>query len=330
MMDSFASEEGSETMKIGIIGAGNVGAACLVSLIMRGVGREIVVVNRRRERAEGLVADARYGAPLSGPVALSAGTYSDLAGARLILITVGVNEKEGGATDRDDPEGRLRLLDQNATVYRDVVPKIVSAAPDAILLVVTDPPDPLADLARRLAGHDRVLSTGTFLDTLRFRVHIARHLDVAPMSVDAQVLGEHGTSQVFVWSSARVAGTPLNRLAMQAGQAGEAVRQRIEDEVRSANIAIIEGIGASQHGIGMAAARIAEAVLRDEKLAIPIGAYQEQYGVTLSLPAIIGRTGLVQILEPDLTHDERRALELCAEMLRQAVSRCVGGTRVAP
>jgi L-lactate dehydrogenase len=167
-------------MKIGIIGTGAVGAACALATLMRGIASEIVLVNRSRDRSRGMATDMGYGAPLSSVTKIRDGEYSDLADAALIMITAGVNEKTGGATDRNDPLGRLRLLDKNTAVYRDVVPKIVAVAPDAVLLVVTDPPDPLADLTRRLAGHDRVLSTGTLLDSLRFRVHLSRRLNVAP------------------------------------------------------------------------------------------------------------------------------------------------------
>src|SRR5258706_7914459 len=118
------------------------------------------------------------------------------------MLAGGVNEKSGGATDRGDPKGRLNLLHTNAGIYRDMVPRVVAAAPGAVLLVVTDPPDPLADLARRLAGHDRVLSTGTLLDRLRFRVHLAAQLGVDTPSIAAQVLGEHGPSGVLLSSSA--------------------------------------------------------------------------------------------------------------------------------
>src|SRR5207253_9458054 len=119
------------------------------------------------------------------------------------------NEKSGGATDRNDPLGRLRLLDKNAEIYRQVIPLINEAAQDAVLLVVTDPPDPLAYLTRELAGHDRVLSTGTLLDSLRFRMHLGRKLKVAPTNVEAQVLGEHGRSQSFQWSGVGVGGVPI-------------------------------------------------------------------------------------------------------------------------
>src|SRR5919204_4064400 len=170
--------------KVGVVGAGQVGQACAFALVLRASAREVVLVDRVRERAVAVATDIRYGAPLSPPVAISAGDFGDLAGAGVVLITAGVNEKEGGATDRDDPRGRLVLLEPNADVYRDVVPRIVAAAPDALLVAVTDPPDPLADLTRALAGHDRVLGTGTVIDTLRFRVHVAAALRVHASAVE--------------------------------------------------------------------------------------------------------------------------------------------------
>ncbi|HEX9433705.1 MAG TPA: NAD(P)-binding domain-containing protein [Burkholderiales bacterium] len=302
-------------MKVGIVGAGRVGAACALALVTRGSAREIVIVDRTRARAKAVAADLRYGAPLCPEVALHDGDYAQLAGADLVMLTAGVNEKSGGATDRGDPEGRLRLLDTNAGIYRDIVPKVVAAAPAAVLLVVTDPPDPLADLARRLAGHDRVVSTGTLLDSLRFRVHLAARLGVDPASVEAQVVGEHGTSEVLLWSSARVGGMPVTEALMHD------VRSAVEREVRYANITIIEGNEASQFGIGIVSARIAEAVLRDERAVLPIGAYNAGYGVTLSLPSIVGREGVSRILQPAMSDEERRSLAQSAEVLRRALQR---------
>jgi L-lactate dehydrogenase len=308
-------------MKVGVVGAGAVGAACVFALVMRGVAREIVLVDRTRARAKAVATDMRYGAPLSARMTLADGDYRDLAGAGLVMITVGVNEKTGGATDRGDPAGRLKLLDTNAKIYREIVPQIVAAAPKAVILVVTDPPDPLADLARELAGHDRVLSTGTYLDSLRFRVHLAQALGVDPASVEAQVLGEHGTSEVFVWSGARIASVPAADAFEQRGLAAEETRRRIEQDVRYANITIIEGNNASQYGIGMVSARIAEMVLRDEGAVIPIGHYSAAYGVTLSLPSIVGRHGATASFEPRLAAEERQALNRSAETLKKAVAR---------
>lgn len=307
-------------MKIGIIGAGGVGSACLLSLVMRGIACQVVVIDKNLPRAKGVVADLQYGATLSPAVELRAGDYSDLNDAVLVIITAGINERTGGATDRNDPAGRLKLLGTNAEIYGDIVPRIVAVAPQAILLVVTDPPDPLADLARQLAGHERVLSTGTFLDTMRFRFHLARRLKVNPMYVEAQVVGEHGTSQVFLWSSARVAGMPVSQLLEKSGESGEAFRSSVEQEVRYANITIIEGTGASQLGIGMVTARIAEAILRDERAVIPIGSYNPRYDVTLSLPSVLGRRGVTQILEPEMSAEERQGLEHSADVLRNTLA----------
>jgi len=307
-------------MKLGIVGTGAVGSACAMASVLRGAAREIILVDRTRARAKGVATDLRYGTPLSAATEIRDGDYADLAGAALVMITAGVNEKAGGATDRNDPAGRLRLLAANARIYEEVVPEVVAAAPQAVLLAVTDPPDPLADVARRIARHECVLSTGTFLDSLRFRVHLARHFAVSPNSVEAQVLGEHGTSSVFLWSSARIAGVPALEEIRRRGGSLDDFRRGIEREVRYANITIIEGIGASQYGIGMVCARIAEMVLRHEQAVIPIGSFQKELGVTLSLPSVVGRSGVTQVLQPALSAEERQGLEKSAETLRQALA----------
>lgn len=299
-------------MKIGIVGAGAVGTACMFAMALRGSAGEIVVVNRTRERARGIVTDLQYGMVLGPAVSLRPGDYDDLRGAAIVMITAGVNEQAGGATDRNDPAGRLRLLGTNAGIYRDIVPRIVAAAPDALLLVITDPPDPLADLTRQLAGHDRVLSSGTFLDSLRFRFHLGQKLGVAPRSVEAHVIGEHGTSQVYLWSTARVAGAPFAQ--------SDALRREVEDDVRFANISIIEGTGATRLGIGVVAARIAEMIGRDERAVVPIGSYQARYGVTLSVPSRLGRDGVAGVLMPPLAESEARALDESAATLRRALA----------
>ena len=306
-------------MKLGIVGTGNVGCAIAFAAVMRGSAREILLVNRTSKTAEAVATDIRYGTPLGPKVDIKCGSYEALSGADVVLITSGVNEKAGGATDRNDPQGRLRLLEKNAKIYREIVPQIVHAAPKAVLVAVTDPPDPLADIARETSGHDRVLSTGTFLDSLRFRVRLGKHFGVNPACVEAQVIGDHGTAQVFLWSSARIAGVPVSALLKERRESMDEVRTRIESDVRYANITIIEGHGASQYGIGIISARIAEMVLNDERAAIPIGSYHHAFGVTLSLPSIVGRAGVLTVLPPDLTPEERSSLEKSAESLRSAL-----------
>lgn len=308
-------------MKVGVVGAGTVGRACVLALLQRGSCREIVLVNRTRETAAGVVTDARYASSLlPAPVELSCGGYSDLGGADLIMITLGVNEQSGGATDPDDPRGRLRLLDANAAIYREVIPQIVAAAPEAMLLIVTDPPDPLTDIAREAAGHGRVFGTGTLIDSLRLRFHIAQRLGVAPWSVDANVVGEHGKSSVALWSSATVGGRRVSALLEEREGSAEKAQAEIEEEVSNANITIIEGIGASQYGIGIASARLAEAVLRDERVVLPVGSYHDRYGVTLSLPAVVGAQGVHRTLMPELSESEGQGLEHSAQVLRDALA----------
>jgi L-lactate dehydrogenase len=311
-------------MKVGVIGAGRVGSACAFALAVRSVVREVVVVNRARARARAVATDIRYGVPLSGRTEIRDGDYADLSGAGLVLITSGVNEKTGGATDRNDPEGRLKLLDKNAAIYRDIVPRVVAAAPEAVLLVVTDPPDALADLARTLSGHERVLSTGTWLDSLRFQTHLAATLGIDPDSVEAQILGEHGTSQVFVWSGARVRGVPLKQVVSARTTALAELRETIEREVRYANITIIEGNDASQYGIAMVSARIAEVVLRDERAVVPVGCFSKRFGVTLSLPSVLGRAGVRETFQPELSEEEEKLLAHSAETLQKASARACG------
>lgn len=308
-------------MKLGIVGTGNVGCAIALAAVTRGSARDIVLVNRNSKVAEAVAIDLRYGTPLGPRLDIAHGDYAALEGSGVVLITAGVNEKTGGATDRSDPRGRLRLLEKNAAIYREIVPKIVRAAPHAMLVAVTDPPDPLADIARRAAGHERVLSTGTFLDSLRFRVHLGAYFGADPADVEAQVIGDHGTSQVFLWSSARIAGVPVTSLLRERGEGLRQLCTKIENEVRYANITIIEGHDASQYGIGIVSARIAEMVLRDERSAIPIGSYQRDFGVTLSLPSILGRGGIIRVLQPDLSVDEREGLKRSAEFLRDALER---------
>jgi L-lactate dehydrogenase len=297
--------------KVGVVGVGAVGQACAYSLVLRGSAREVVLVDRTAERAAAVADDIGFGLALTPTTRITSGHWSALRGATVVLICAGINEKSGGATDRDDTAGRLRLLDDNQAVYRDIVPRIVAHAPDAVLLVVTDPPDPLADLTRMLAGHDRVLSTGTIIDTLRFRTHVAASLGVDPSAVEGWVVGEHGTTEVLLWSSVRIGGRPLDR---------SVDRPRVEHDVRFANIAIIEGNGASQFGIGVAAARIAEAIVRDEHAVLPVAAYRERYGVTVTLPTVVGREGAMGEIEPEMSELERRAFERSVEALRAAGS----------
>lgn len=306
-------------MTVGIIGAGFVGAACAKAMLLRGSCDHIVLNDIIAKKAKGLANDLSHGALLCPATQIEAGPISRLAGAAIVVITAGINERSGHAIDRKDKRGRLLLLPHNTEIYKDIVPQIASVAPDAVILVVTDPPDALADVARHLISDARIVSAGTFLDSLRFRLQIARQLDCPPALVDANVIGEHGTSQVYVWSNARVGGENVLGLVEARGLDPIEFRREVEESVKYANIEIIEGTGASQHGIGIVTARLVEAMLRDEKFVAPVGSYHTQYDVTLSLPSVIDSTGVSEVLIPTLEEAESRALTASAEALREAL-----------
>ena len=242
-----------------------------------------------------------------------------MADASIVVVTAGINEQTGKAIDRGDKRGRLLLLGDNAKTYEEIIPQLASAAPQAVILVVTDPPDPLADIALELAPDNPVVSAGTFLDTLRFRLQLARRLQCHPSSVDALVLGEHGTSQVYVWSSAQVGGETVLERVGRSGEDVDKFRSEVEQAVKFANIDIIEGTGASQHGIGIVTARLVEAMLRDERLVAPVGVYRKEFSVTFSLPAVIGDGGVLKVLDPKLSADESEALANSANVIFDAL-----------
>ncbi len=308
------------TLKIAIIGVGAVGTSCAKAMLLRGSCHEIVLLDVNERRARGVATDLSHGAVLCPATRIRAGDYEDLADAAVVAITAGINEQAGKAIDRGDKLGRLRLLAHNAKVYEDIIPRIVRVAPRVPILVITDPPDPLADVARRFTTTNPVLSSGTFLDTLRFRLQIAKRLQCHPSSVEALVIGEHGTSQVYVWSSAQIGGAPVLERVVKEGLDAASFRAEVEAAVKFANIDIIEGTGASQHGIGIVTARIVEAMLRDEGLVAPIGVLQPEFAVTLSLPAVIGHGGVLRVLPPALSAEEAEALAASAAVIAGALA----------
>jgi L-lactate dehydrogenase len=316
-------------MKAGIIGIGAVGRAAALAATQRGSATELVLVDRTAAVSRAVALDLGYGIPLGASMRIIAGDYAALKGAGIVIVTAGVNEKAGGATDRNDPSGRLRLLDKNVSVMQDVIPRVAASAPDAVIVIATDPPDPLADVARALAPKAKVFSTGTFLDSLRFRTHLADALGVNPLTVRADVLGEHGKSEVLHWSGAAIAGVPWKNVVAQRGIDEKALKARVDDAVRHANINIIEGIGASQYGIGIVIARLIEAVLRDEKLVIPVGAHSREHGVTYSLPSVVGAGGVESVLAPRLEPQEQEALAKSIATLQEALAKSEASRLIA-
>jgi len=230
-------------MKIGIVGCGMVGSTSAYALVMSGVGREIVLVDLNRARAEAEANDIYHAVPFASPMTVRAGDYADLAGSRVVVIAGGVAQRPG--------ETRLQLLQRNVAVFHDIVPPVLKAAPDAVLLVVTNPVDVMTHVAAQFAAdfgvpHTRVIGSGTTLDSARFRALIGRHFDVDPRHVHAYVIGEHGDSEVLVWSQATIAGSSFDEFVSVHGTPlTSADRQRIDDNVRHAAYQIIAGKGAT-------------------------------------------------------------------------------------
>src|SRR4051794_25414810 len=255
-------------MKVGIVGSGFVGATAGYALVMKGVGREIVLVDRNTARAAAEADDLRHAVPFAHPLDVRAGDYPDLAGCRVVVLCAGVGQKPG--------ETRLQLLQRNAAVFREVVPSVLKHAPDAVLVVASNPVDVMTHLAARFAADcgvppGRVLGSGTTLDTARFRSLIGGQCGVDPHHVHAYVIGEHGDSEVLTWSLVTVGGMSLEAFTRLRGiELSEAVRKDIDTKVRTAAGAIISGKGATYYGIGSALARIVDVILHDQRAILTV------------------------------------------------------------
>lgn len=306
-------------MKIGIVGCGFVGSTAAYAIALKGVCSELVLVDLDPKVAQAQAEDILHATPFAAPVRVFAGDYAALDGARIVILCCGVGQKPG--------ETRLQLLSRNARVFGEVIPQVLRAAPDAILLVATNPVDIITTMVTRISGLPpaRVVGSGTILDTARFRSLLGEHLGVSPHSVHAYVLGEHGDSEVLVWSGANVGGVPVAEFAAQRGLAADdALRARIDDGVRRAAYRIIEGKKATYFGIGAGLARLAEVIRDDERAMLTVSTTENGMdgldGVAFSLPRIVGATGVITTLVPPLSADETAALRRSGEMLRQAAS----------
>jgi L-lactate dehydrogenase len=308
-------------MKIGIIGAGFVGSTAAYAMVMRGVGRQIVLVDRNEERARAEADDIFHAVPFAHPLDIVAGTWRDLAGARVVVLTAGVSQRPG--------ETRLELLARNEAVFAEVVPAVLDHAPDAVLVVATNPVDVMTHVAARLAAArgvpaSRILGSGTTLDTARFRTLLGRRVGVDAAHVHAYVVGEHGDSEVLTWSLATVGGIPVADMAERHGVPfDDAVRAEIDERVRRAAYAIIAGKGATYYGVGSALARIVDAILRDQRSVLTVCTPSADIAgipdVTVSLPRVVGGAGVLETLPLALPPEEEQALARSAAVVRAAI-----------
>jgi L-lactate dehydrogenase len=308
-------------MKVGIIGSGFVGATAAYAMVMRGVCREIVLVDVNKERAQAEADDILHAVPFAHPVNVRAGEYADLEGCKVVVITAGTNQKPG--------ESRLQLLSRNAGVLNQIVPQVLKYAPQAILLITTNPVDVMTHLATRTAvdlgaSPNQVMGSGTTLDTARFRALVGRFLGIDPQHIHGYVVGEHGDSEVFTWSLAVVGGIPLGMYCeYQHLDLCDPVMGEIEHQVRDAAYAIIRGKGATYYGVGSALARIVEVIVRDQRSILTVCCRMEEVAgvkdVTVALPHLVGGEGVISTLPLPLNESEMDKLRSSAEVVRSAI-----------
>ncbi len=302
-------------MKIGIIGCGFVGSSGAFAIALVGAATDLILVDLNTDLANAHAEDILHATPFSEPVRVAAGDYSTLKGAGLVVLACGVAQKPG--------ESRLKLLERNVNVFQNVVPRVLEHAPDSILLVVSNPVDIMTQVVTKISGlsSQRVIGSGTILDTARFRTLLAEHLGLAPRSVHAYVLGEHGDSEVLAWSSGKIGGVPVIEFAEQIGRRiTDDVKARIDDGVRRAAYRIIEGKGATYYGIGAGIARIAKAIRADEGAVLTLSNIEGINGVSLSLPRVLKAKGIETTIQPILSNDEEKALNRSADILREAAA----------
>lgn len=301
--------------KVAVIGCGFVGSACAFTLMQSGLYSEMVLLDANRARAEGEAMDVAHGLLYAKPMNIYAGDYEDVKDASLVIITAGANQKPG--------ETRLDLVKKNTAILRSILDELKKRNYDGMLLIVANPVDILTRVAQVYSGlpENRVFGSGTVLDTARLKYLLGEHLGVDSRSVHAFIIGEHGDSEIPVWSSANLSGVPLHDFCEMRGffDHDNAMRE-IGENVKNCAYEIIARKGATYYGIAMAVKRICEAVVRDEKSILPVSAaLHGEFGIdgaTLSIPSVVGKDGVEKIVPISLSQDELTRLHYSADMLK--------------
>ncbi|TDO78338.1 L-lactate dehydrogenase [Halanaerobium saccharolyticum] len=304
--------------KIAVIGAGGVGATTAYALMVQGVGSEIVLIDVNKEKAEGEAMDLRHGASFVNPVDIYAGDYKDLADAKLIVITAGAAQKPG--------ESRLDLVKKNTGIFKNIISSITEYNQEGILLVVTNPVDILTYLSYKISGFpaNRVIGSGTVLDSSRFRSLLSKNCNIAASNVHGYIIGEHGDSEVPVWSLTNIAGTKIENYCPICNKGcTEHDLEEISDQVKNAAYEIIDKKGATFYAVALGVSRIARAILRDENAVLTVSSLMEGYygieNMSLSLPTIINSKGIERVLELPLSEKEEKAFKDSAQHLKENI-----------
>ncbi|XCP85305.1 L-lactate dehydrogenase [Roseburia hominis] len=305
--------------KAAVIGCGFVGASSAFSLMQKGLFSELVLIDANQAKAEGEAMDLSHGRPYTHPMQIYAGTYDDISDCALIVITAGANQKPG--------ETRLDLVHKNVGIFKSIIPEITKRNFEGILLIVANPVDILTYAALKLSGYpkERVFGSGTVLDSARFKYLLSEHLNVDSRSVHAYIIGEHGDSELAVWSGANVSGISVNDFCELRGHyEHEESMERIYRQVRDSAYEIIERKGATYYGVAMAVARIAECIVRNEHSVLPVSSLmQGEYGmndICISVPTIVSQDGAEQVLEIPLSEEEKEKLLQSATELHEVLA----------
>lgn len=309
--------------KAAIVGCGFVGSASAFALMESGLFSELVLIDADRNRAEGEALDISHGLPFSKPMQIYAGDYEDISDATVVIVTAGAGQKPG--------ETRLDLVKKNVAIFKSIIPQIAKYNQSGILLIVANPVDILTYVAKQLSGFpdNRVFGSGTVLDTARLKYLLGEHLGVDSRSIHAFIIGEHGDSEIAAWSSANVSGVPLHKFCEMRGHfEHEKATKEIAEGVKNSAYEIIEKKKATYYGIAMSVKRICEAIVRDEKSILPVSSIQdtdEISGLALSMPAIVGKNGVEDLVPIELDADEKAALKQSADTLRAVLNDVLEG-----
>lgn len=310
-------------MKIGLVGAGYVGATTAYALMLQGIASELVLIDVNKDRAEGEALDLIHSTSFVHPVEIYAGDYSDLAGAEIVIISAGPSIGKN--------ETRLDLAGKNYEIFKNIIPRITRHNDSCILLIVTNPVDVLSYAALRLSGFpkNRVIGSGTVLDSSRFRAALAAKLGVDARNIHGYILGEHGDSQVAAWSLTNIMGINFDEFcAKYAGNCGTNIKEEIEKQVMTSAYKVIAKKGATNYAVALAIAKIVKSILRNENSILTVSTYVEDLDgvgdVYLSLPCIVNKHGADRVLIPQLSNNEKADLKKSAEIIKKYIEDVMG------
>lgn len=311
--------KGINSRKVAVIGTGFVGSSSAFALMESGLFTEMVLIDADKNRAEGEALDISHGLPFARPMKIAAGDYDDIVDAAIIVVTAGAGQKPG--------ETRLDLVKKNVAIFKSIIPEIAKRNCKGILLIVANPVDILTQVAVKLSGfpENRVFGSGTTLDSARLKYLLGEHLQVDARSVHAWIIGEHGDSEIVAWSSANVSGVPISEFCEMRGYTKhDEHMEEIAQGVKNSVYKIIEKKKATYYGVAMAVRRICEAIIRDEKSVLPVSSIQHDTygieGVTLSMPAIVGKDGIEKQVKIKLNEKEQEALKKSAGALKKVLA----------